>query len=60
MGSRLVRTIAAAAYALLPAAIGAVATGRLGTMAFLVLLPALVRVGLRVLTLREWVDESRS
>ena len=45
--SRLVRGVAACAYALLPAAVGAVATGRLGTVAFLVLLPALLRVGLR-------------
>jgi len=45
--SRVVRVIAAAAYALLPAAVGAVATGRLGTVVFLILLPAMVRVALR-------------
>jgi hypothetical protein len=47
VGSRLVRVMAAAAYALLPAAIGAVSTGRLGTVVFLILLPALIRVCLR-------------
>ncbi|CAB4943536.1 unannotated protein [freshwater metagenome] len=45
--SRLVRMVAAAAYALLPAAIGAVATGRIGTVVFLILLPAFIRVALR-------------
>jgi len=47
VGSRLVRALAAATYALLPAAVGAVATGRVGTVVFLILLPALVRTGLR-------------
>jgi len=46
--SQLVRVIAAAAYALLPASIAAVSTGRLGTAVFLVLLPALIRAALRV------------
>nr|WP_269204510.1 glycosyltransferase [Motilibacter deserti] len=45
VSSRAVRCWAVAAYALLPAAPGAVATGRVGTAATLVLLPLLARAG---------------
>ncbi|MGH8867683.1 MAG: glycosyltransferase, partial [Actinomycetes bacterium] len=49
--SRLLRVWAAAAYALLPAATGAVAAGRLGTAVGIVLLPVLARLFLRTLAL---------
>jgi hypothetical protein len=45
---RGLRVLAAAAYALLPAVTGAMAAGRLGTAMLAVLLPPLVRVGVRV------------
>ncbi|WP_406344203.1 glycosyltransferase [Streptomyces sp. NBC_00648] len=43
--SRLLRAWAAVAYALLPAATGALATGRLGTAVLAVLLPLIARAG---------------
>ncbi|MFI9269109.1 glycosyltransferase [Kitasatospora sp. NPDC052896] len=43
IGSRLVRAWASATYALLPAATGAIAQGRLGTAVLAVLLPPLAR-----------------
>ncbi|MBB4925410.1 glycosyltransferase family 2 protein [Kitasatospora kifunensis] len=43
IGSKLVRCWASAAYALLPAATGAIAQGRLGTAVLAVLLPPLAR-----------------
>ncbi|MCX4748689.1 glycosyltransferase [Kitasatospora sp. NBC_01287] len=43
LGSKLVRAWAAATYALLPAATGAIAQGRLGTAVLAVLLPPLAR-----------------
>ena len=48
--SVLVRVWAAAAYALLPVGMGAVAAGRLGTALVLVLLPLIVAVAARVFT----------
>ncbi|WP_329399430.1 glycosyltransferase family 2 protein [Streptomyces melanogenes] len=44
--SRLLRAWAAVAYALLPAATGALATGRLGTAVLAVLLPLIARAGI--------------
>ncbi|MDH6110801.1 GT2 family glycosyltransferase [Kitasatospora sp. MAP12-15] len=43
LGSKLVRAWASATYALLPAATGAIAQGRIGTAVLLVLLPPLAR-----------------
>ncbi|MER5891001.1 glycosyltransferase [Streptomyces sp. NPDC001941] len=50
--SRLLRAWAAIAYALLPAATGALATGRLGTAVLAVLLPLIVRSGVAAYGLR--------
>lgn len=50
--SRLLRAWASVAYAFLPAATGALATGRLGTAVLLVLLPLAARAGVAAHGLR--------
>ncbi|MFH8436707.1 glycosyltransferase [Streptomyces sp. NPDC018007] len=50
--SRLLRAWASVAYAFLPAATGALATGRLGTAVLLVLLPLIARAGVAAHGLR--------
>ncbi|MFD9793028.1 glycosyltransferase family 2 protein [Streptomyces sp. NPDC059070] len=50
--SRLLRAWAAVAYAFLPAATGALATGRLGTAVLAVLLPLIARAGVTAAGLR--------
>ncbi|MDQ0984856.1 GT2 family glycosyltransferase [Streptomyces sp. V2I9] len=50
--SRLLRAWASVAYAFLPAATGALATGRLGTAVLLVLLPLMARAGVAAHGLR--------
>ncbi|NBM19582.1 glycosyltransferase family 2 protein [Streptomyces sp. GC420] len=50
--SRLLRAWAAVAYAFLPAATGALASGRLGTATLLVLLPLIARAGIAASGLR--------
>jgi hypothetical protein len=49
--STLVRVWAAASYALLPVAMGAIAAGRIGTAVVFVLIPAIALLGGRMLTL---------